>query len=92
MLTSVALSLLLAVFRRPALSLLISAGNTAALQAASSYLGVMCLLYLLSFWANGFQGYFRGLGRISAASADLFPDTLRVLLNPPVPRWVGTAV
>ena len=54
--TSVALSLLLAFLRQPALSLLISAGNSAALQAASSYLGAMCLLYILSFWANGYQG------------------------------------
>lgn len=90
MLTSVALSLLLAVFRRPALSLLISAGNTAALQAASSYLGVMCLLYLLSFWANGFQGYFRGLGRISAAfCGTFFQITLRVLLTHLFPAGWG---
>ena len=80
--TSVALSLLLAFLRQPALSLLISAGNSAALQAASSYLGAMCLLYILSFWANGYQGYFRGLGRISAAfCGTLLQITLRVVFT-----------
>lgn len=80
--TSVALSLLLAFLRQPALSLLISVGNSAALQAASSYLGAMCLLYILSFWANGYQGYFRGLGRISAAfCGTLLQITLRVVFT-----------
>lgn len=80
--TSVVLSLLLVFLRQPALSLLISAGNTAALQAAGDYLKVMCLLYLLSFWGNSFQGYFRGLGRISTAfCATLLQITLRVLFT-----------
>lgn len=88
--TSVALSLLLAALRRPALSLLISAGNTDALQAAGTYLGVMCPLYLLSFWGNSFQGYFRGLGRMSAAfCATILQITLRVLFTYLLPAQWG---
>lgn len=91
--TSVALSLLLAFLRQPALSLLISAGNSAALPGRQQLSWGQCLLYILSFWANGYQGYFRGLGRMQRRLLrHPAPDHTPGGVHLPVPRQLGAAV
>lgn len=92
--TSVVLGLLLFLGRFVTMGLLISAKNTQALLEASRYLGVMCVLYPLAFWANHNQGFFRGSGHISCAFfATILQISLRVLCTYLLPReWHLLAV
>ena len=92
--TSAVLSLLVFVLRGQAMTLLVPEGNAQAVTAACQYLGVMCVCYLLAFWADTNQGYFRGSGHISYAFyVTLLQIGLRVLFTYLLPRELGvTAV
>ena len=80
--TGIGLSLLLLPLRGAALGLLIEPGNRGAMGAAGGYLLAMAALYPISFWTNGMQGYFRGIGRISNAfCATTLQISIRVLLT-----------
>lgn len=54
-----------ALFRAPIMSLFVTGTGAAAVVAAGAqYLGLMALFYLLPGMTNGFQGYYRGMGRM----------------------------
>ena len=92
--TSAVLGLILFLLRKQAMALLVPAGNAQAVTAACQYLGVMCVCYLLAFWADTNQGYFRGSGHISYAFyVTLLQIGLRVLFTYLLPSELGlTAV
>lgn len=92
--TSAVLGLLVFVLRGQAMTLLVPEGNAQAVTAACQYLGIMCVCYLLAFWADTNQGYFRGSGHISYAFyVTLLQIGLRVLFTYLLPRELGvTAV
>lgn len=80
--TGVILSLLLFMTKTWILILLITKENVEVTLIALSYLSVMCIFYPLSFIANSFQGYFRGIGMIHLAFAATFSQILvRVILT-----------
>uniref|UniRef100_UPI0028ADF880 MATE family efflux transporter n=1 Tax=Sedimentibacter sp. TaxID=1960295 RepID=UPI0028ADF880 len=79
--TGVVLSGLLFILKPLMLSLLISSANTAVTALALGYLSIMCIFYPLSFVANSFQGYFRGIGMIHLAFIGTFSQiVIRVIL------------
>lgn len=52
-------------FGRPIVSLFVKGNGTAEVIAeGTAYLSVMCFLYVLPGFTNGFQGYCRGVGKI----------------------------
>lgn len=65
--TGVVLSSVLFVIKPYVLSLLISIENINVTTISLGYISIMCLFYPLSFIANSFQGYFRGIGKIHIA-------------------------
>lgn len=86
----IALGALLFLGRGQAMALLLSMEHTQVLGAASNYLGVMCVLYLLSFLGNTNQGYFRGSGHINCAfCATMVQILIRVLLTYLLPQQWG---
>lgn len=88
--TSAVLGTLLVFLRKPAMALLIPSGNAQAVTEACQYLGVMCVCYLLAFWADTNQGYFRGSGHISYAFyVTLTQIGLRVTLTYLLPSQLG---
>ncbi len=79
--TGVILSTLLFIIKPFVLSLLISVENIQVTELALRYLSIMCIFYPLSFIANSFQGYFRGIGRIHFAFIATFSQIIiRVIL------------
>ena len=51
--------------RRPIVSMFVTgAGAEEVVRLGSEYLGVMAFFYLWPAMTNGFQGYFRGMGRM----------------------------
>lgn len=76
------LSFILFIAKPWALSLLISKENLQVTKIALSYLSIMCIFYPLSFLANSFQGFFRGIGMIHLAfGATLSQIVIRVILT-----------
>lgn len=65
--TGIILSVLLFIIKPMVLSLFISKENITVTTLALGYLSIMCIFYPLSFLANSFQGYFRGIGMIHIA-------------------------
>ena len=54
-----------ALFRRPIVSLFISgAGAADIIREGSQYLGLMAIFYLFPAFTNGFQGFYRGMGKM----------------------------
>ena len=92
--TSVVLGTAVFLLRKQVMGLLVPEGNAQAVTAACQYLGVMCVCYLLAFWADTNQGYFRGSGHIHYAFyATLLQIVLRVLFTYLLPAELGvTAV
>ncbi|WP_312811230.1 MATE family efflux transporter [Sedimentibacter sp.] len=79
--TGVILSGLLFILKPVVLSLLISRTNIEVTNLALGYLGIMCIFYPLSFVANSYQGYFRGIGMIHFAFIATFSQiVIRVIL------------
>lgn len=80
--TGLVLSIILFIAKPWALSLLISEENLQVTKIALGYLSIMCIFYPLSFAANSFQGYFRGIGMIHLAfGATLSQIIIRVILT-----------
>lgn len=80
--TGLVLSVILFIVKPWALSFLISGENFEVTKIALSYLNIMCILYPLSFVANSFQGFFRGIGLINLAfCATLSQIVIRVILT-----------
>ena len=53
------------VLRKPIVSLFVKGeGTLEVIQSGSRYLSIMAFLYILPGLTNGFQGYFRGVGKI----------------------------
>ena len=78
----ITLSIILFIVKPWAITLLISKDNLQVTKIALSYLSIMCLFYPLSFIANSFQGYFRGIGMIQLAfKATLSQIIIRVILT-----------
>lgn len=78
----ITLSIILFIVKPWAITLLISKDNLAVTKIALSYLSIMCLFYPLSFVANSFQGYFRGIGMIQLAFKATFSQIIiRVILT-----------
>ena len=92
--TSVVLGTAVFLLRKQVMGLLVPEGNAQAVTAACQYLGVMCVCYLLAFWADTNQGYFRGSGHIHYAFyVTLLQIVLRVLFTYLLPAELGvTAV
>lgn len=54
-----------ALFRRPLVALFVTGqGAGMVIELGSRYLGAMALFYLLPALTNGFQGFYRGMGRM----------------------------
>lgn len=80
--TGVTLSIILFVIKPWVLALLISKDNIEVTLIALSYLSIMCFFYPLSFLANSFQGFFRGIGMIHLAfGATLSQIIIRVIIT-----------
>ena len=92
--TSVVLGTAVFLLRKQVMGLLVPEGNAQAVTAACQYLGIMCVCYLLAFWADTNQGYFRGSGHIRYAFyVTLLQIVLRVLFTYLLPAELGvTAV
>lgn len=61
----IAIGLCAMFFGRPLVSLFVKGNGTAEVIAeGAAYLSVMCFLYVLPGFTNGFQGYCRGAGKI----------------------------
>ena len=92
--TSVVLGTAVFLLRKQVMGLLVPEGNAQAVTAACQYLSVMCVCYLLAFWADTNQGYFRGSGHIHYAFyVTLLQIVLRVLFTYLLPAELGvTAV
>lgn len=50
--------------RRPMMELFVAEGNEDVVALGCSYLGLMAFFYLFPGFTNGFQGFFRGMGRM----------------------------
>ena len=88
--TSVVLGTAVFLLRKQVMGLLVPEGNAQAVTAACQYLGVMCVCYLLAFWADTNQGYFRGSGHIHYAFyVTLLQIVLRVLFTYLLPAELG---
>lgn len=72
-------------FRKPLVSLFVTGeGAEQVIALGSQYLGAMALFYLWPAMTNGFQGYFRGMGKMSMT---LLGTTIQTSL-----RVIGTIV
>ncbi|MDD4850841.1 MAG: MATE family efflux transporter [Gemmiger sp.] len=74
---------LTAAFKTPLMALFVTgAGAEQIVALGSSYLGAMALFYLLPAFTNGFQGYFRGCGKMGVTLLGTGIQTgLRVLFT-----------
>ncbi len=80
--TGIILSGLLFVIKPWVISLLINKENIDVTTLALGYLSIMCIFYPLSFAANSFQGYFRGIGMIHLAFIGTFSQIIiRIILT-----------
>ena len=72
-----------AVFRTPLVALFVSGEGAQRVTAlGSQYLGAMAVFYILPAFTNGFQGYYRGMGRMGVTLAGtLIQTTLRVVFT-----------
>ena len=58
-----------ALLRTPVVSLFVTGPSAqAVVELGARYLGAMAVFYLLPAFTNGFQGYFRGMGRLGGGS------------------------
>lgn len=54
-----------ALFRKPIVSMFVSgAGAEEVIRTGSTYLGLMAFFYLFPAFTNGFQGFYRGMGKM----------------------------
>lgn len=68
--------------RKQLLSLLLVGENPAVLEMAATYLSLMCIFLLGSFAANVWQGYYRGIGRVTLTFyASVLQIVTRVVLT-----------
>ena len=69
-----------ALFRAPIVSLFVSGeGSQQVIRLGAQYLGAMAVFYILPAFTNGFQGYYRGMGRMGVTLAGtLIQTSLRV--------------
>lgn len=72
-----------AFFRRPLVSLFVTGeGAGQVVELGSRYLGAMALFYLFPAFTNGFQGFYRGMGRMGITLLGTAIQTgLRVLFT-----------
>lgn len=72
-----------AVFRTSLVALFVSGEGAQRVTAlGSQYLGAMAVFYILPAFTNGFQGYYRGMGRMGVTLAGtLIQTTLRVVFT-----------
>ena len=72
-----------AVLRTPIVSLFVSGEGAERVTAlGSQYLAAMAVFYILPAFTNGFQGYYRGMGRMGITLAGTFIQTsLRVVFT-----------
>lgn len=72
-----------AVFRTSLVALFVSGEGAQRVTAlGSQYLGAMAVFYILPAFTNGFQGYYRGMGRMGVTLAgNLIQTTLRVVFT-----------
>ena len=72
-----------ALFRTPIVSLFVSGEGAEQVTAlGSQYLAAMAVFYILPAFTNGFQGYYRGMGRMGITLAGTFIQTsLRVVFT-----------
>ena len=70
-------------FRTPLAALFVTGESAAEVVGlASQYLGAMALFYILPAFTNGFQGYYRGMGRMTMTLLGTFTQTaLRVIFT-----------
>lgn len=63
-------------FRRPIVSMFVSGANAASVIAyGASYLSVMAFLYIYPALTNGFQGFYRGMGKMYTTMLGTFIQT-----------------
>lgn len=80
--TILVLDIFLFILIDPLLSLLISSTNIEALSLASQYLKIMCVFYVICFVVNTYQGYFRGIGKITIAlDVTIVQIVIRVVMS-----------
>ena len=79
----VVIGTLVGLFKTPLAALFVTGEGAARVVAlASQYLGTMAVFYLLPAMTNGFQGYYRGMGRMSMTLLGTFTQTsLRVIFT-----------
>lgn len=72
-----------ALLRTPMVSLFVTGPSAqAAVELGARYLGAMAVFYLLPAFTNGFQGYFRGMGRLGVTLlGTLIQTSLRVVFT-----------
>lgn len=72
-----------ALFRAPIVSLFVSGdGSEQVIRLGAQYLGAMAVFYILPAFTNGFQGYYRGMGRMGITLAGtLIQTSLRVVFT-----------
>lgn len=85
-----------ALLRTPVVSLFVTGPSAqAVVELGARYLGAMAVFYLLPAFTNGFQGYFRGMGRLGVTLlGTLIQTSLRVvftMLLAPRPGILGIA-
>ena len=87
---------LILLLRKPIMGLFVTDGGEGVVQLGASYLGMMAFFYIFPAFTNGFQGFFRGMGRMKMTLLGTFIQTsLRVIfvyLLVPVMGMNGAAV
>lgn len=80
-----------ALFRTPIVSLFVSGEGAEQVKALGSrYLAAMAVFYILPAFTNGFQGYYRGMGRMGITLAGtLIQTSLRVVFTVLLAPWMG---
>lgn len=70
-------------FRRPIVGMFVTGEGAASIvMIGSQYLGTMAFFYIFPAFTNGFQGFFRGMGRMKMTLLGTFIQTsLRVLFT-----------
>ena len=71
---------LILLLRRPIMGLFVTGGGEGVVELGASYLGMMAFFYIFPAFTNGFQGFFRGMGRMKMTLLGTFIQTsLRVI-------------
>ncbi len=71
---------LILLLRRPIMGLFVTDGGEGVVELGAFYLGMMAFFYIFPAFTNGFQGFFRGMGRMKMTLLGTFIQTsLRVI-------------